>query len=274
LTGYFSNFAWVNRSKTIGPTGPTKKSFDFADLILEFTGKTGIAIAEEQALLLSRHVEIMLEWNSRLNLTRITAPEDIIVKHLLDSILPSRFLPLSGHALDVGTGAGFPGIPLKIVYPGLSMVLLDSNRKKVSFLTAVATTLGLKGVQAQHGRWQDFYRDAEHANQFELITMRALRLEPEHITSLASRVLAPGGVLAHWTTAGGGESEEHAARNGNFLDERRDSGADGAYSPCMEYGGDFSYLLPGIDQPRAVRLWRKTKSFNFLAPFDSSGLAV
>ena len=103
---------------------------EFAGLILKFSGSAGIHLTEKQALLLSRHIRIMLEWNSRLNLTRITEPEEIIIKHLLDSILPAKFLPSSGYALDVGTGAGFPGIPLKIVYPDLHMLLLDSNRKK------------------------------------------------------------------------------------------------------------------------------------------------
>ena len=119
---------------------------EFTDLILKFTGKAGIALTERQAQLLSLHIQLMLEWNPRLNLTRITGREEIIVKHLLDSILPAKFLPSSGHALDVGTGAGFPGIPLKIVYPDLQMVLLDSSRKKVSFLAAVAAALGLKGI--------------------------------------------------------------------------------------------------------------------------------
>ena len=173
-----------------------------------------------------------------------------MVKHLLDSILPAKFLPSSGYALDVGTGAGFPGIPLKIVYPGLQMVLLDSSRKKVSFLTAVAAALGLKGIRVLHGRWQDFLKVEEHANKFELITMRALRLEPEHITCLASMVLVPGGVLAWW---GVGDEERLAGRQtgcgGSETDKRN-------YHD-MEFQDDLKYLLPGIKQQRAVWLWRK-----------------
>ena len=149
---------------------------EFTDLILKSTRKAGISLTERQADLFSLHIQLLLQWNTRLNLTRITGREEIIVKHLLDSILPARFLPSSGCALDVGTGAGFPGIPLKIVYPDLQMVLLDSSRKKVNFLTAVAATLGLKGIRVLHGRWQDFSKVEEHANRFELITMRALKL--------------------------------------------------------------------------------------------------
>jgi 16S rRNA (guanine527-N7)-methyltransferase len=224
---------------------------EFTDLILRFTGKEGIALTQSGAQLLSRHIQLMIEWNLRLNLTRITGREEIIVKHLLDCILPAKFLPSSGYALDVGTGAGFPGIPLKIVYPDLQMVLLDSNRKKVSFLAAVAATLGLKGIRVLHGRWQDFSKVEEHANKFELITMRALRLEPEHISGLAATVLVAGGVLAWW---GVGDAERLA----------------GGWAGCggsetgkknyrdMEFEHDLEYLLPGIEQRRAIWLWRKT----------------
>jgi 16S rRNA (guanine527-N7)-methyltransferase len=224
---------------------------EFTDLILKFACEAGIVLTERQARLLSRHIQLMLEWNLRLNLTRITRREEIIVKHLLDCILPAKFLPSSGYALDVGTGAGFPGIPLKIVYPDLQVVLLDSSRKKVSFLAAVAAALGLKGIRVLHGRWQDLSKIEEHANKFALITMRALRLEPEHIRSLASTVLGPGGVLAWWGAgdqerltdgwAGCGGSENVKT---NYCD--------------MEFVDDLKYLLPGIKQLRAVWLWRKT----------------
>ena len=224
---------------------------EFTNLILQFASKSGIALTERRAQLLSRHIQLMIEWNLRFNLTRITDREEIIVKHLLDSILPAKFLPSSGCALDVGTGAGFPGIPLKIVYPDLQMVLLDSSRKKVSFLTAVAATLGLKGIRVLHGRWQDFSKVEGHANTFELITMRALRLEPEHITCLASMVLVPGGVLAWW---GVGDAERLAGGwagcEGSETDKRN-------YSD-MKFQDDLKYLLPGIKQRRAVWLWRKT----------------
>lgn len=223
------------------------KSNEFTDLILRFAGGAGVALTEQQAKLLGRHIEMMLQWNSRLNLTRITDPEEAVVKHLLDSILPAKFLPSSGNALDVGTGAGFPGIALKIFRPGLQMVLLDSSRKKISFLTAVSVALGLKEIEALHGRWEDFIKFEKNAGRFELITMRALRLEEEHITRLGSQALVPGGVLAWW--GAGGEER---------LEEGRDPRTWKSIYQDMQFKGVFDYLLPGIKRKRAIWLWRKS----------------
>jgi 16S rRNA (guanine527-N7)-methyltransferase len=219
---------------------------EFSDSILKFTGKAGISLTEGQAKLLDMHIRLLLQWNTRINLTRITGREEIMVKHLLDSILPAKFLPLSGNALDVGTGAGFPGIPLKIVSPDLRMILLDSSRKKISFLAAVTAALGLEGIRAMHGRWQDLLQAKQNLDKFQLIMMRAVRLEPEHITCLASKALAPGGFFAWWGNSGEVEGKGFDAEpvDGNYGD--------------IEFMDAFSYLLPGIKRERVVWIWRKT----------------
>ncbi len=221
----------------------TQLDNELTDLLLKLSSRAGIALTERQAHLMCQHIELMLQWNTRLNLTRITEREEIIVKHLLDSILPAGSLPSSGHALDVGTGAGFPGIPLKIVCPGLEMVLLDASRKKVSFLAATTAALELKGIRALHGRWEEFSAAEENINKFQLITMRAIRLDPEHLSALASRILAPNGVFAWW---GGPESERESEK----IIER-------SY-PGMQFRERFGYLLPGIKNQRLVWVWRKT----------------
>jgi 16S rRNA (guanine527-N7)-methyltransferase len=215
----------------------------FSTLILNHAREALIPLTEAQARLLSTHVRIMLEWNSRINLTRITLPEEIIVKHLLDSIAPARHLPQSGHALDVGAGAGFPGIPLKIVYPGLRMLLLESSRKKAGFLAAAAASLQLDGLTVLHDSWQDFRQRRENADKFSLIVMRAIKPEPAHLSRLASSVLAPGGFFARWDVL------DPDVPPGD-LNVRK--------AKDIEFHGDFEYSLPGVDRRRAVRLWRKT----------------
>lgn len=218
---------------------------DFIDLLLSVAATANIALDQTQAVLLSRHVEIMLEWNSRMNLTRITTPEEVIVKHLLDSIAPARCLPASGRALDVGAGAGFPGIPLKIVRPDLDMLLLESTRKKVTFLNAAAAALQLPGLSALHESWQDFRKRKENVGTFQLIVMRAIKPEPEHISRLASTLLAPGGFFARWEALDAESPKKalHKTKKHHRLD--------------VEFYGEFAYSLPGLDRPRVVRLWQK-----------------
>lgn len=215
---------------------------EFRDLILRYAEKACIGLTQTQAGLLSLHVRIMLEWNSRLNLTRITEPEQVIVKHLLDSIAPAKYLPSRGHALDVGAGAGFPSIPLKIVHPGLNMVLLESSRKKAEFLSQAAASLALPEMTVLHGSWQDLRHSKQYAGKFSLIVMRALKAEPEHLSRLAPSLLAPGGFFARWEVLDpdGGLAPKHPKGRSS-----------------MEFQGDYEYVLPGLEHRRAVRLWKK-----------------
>lgn len=216
---------------------------DFISLILQYTAKAGIPFTPQQARLCVLHMQMMLEWNTRFNLTRITDPEEIVIKHLLDSIAPAASLPSSGPALDIGTGAGFPGIPLKIFHQDLDMCLLDARRKKVGFLEAVIANLGLQGHRAVHGRWEEFARAPENRSLFRLITMRAVKLEPKYL-SLAVPTLARGGVFAWWS----GPESESAAEDmiRKTLPAR------------LEFAGKIPYSLPGIERPRSVCTWKKT----------------
>jgi 16S rRNA (guanine527-N7)-methyltransferase len=217
----------------------------FTARLLEATGKMGISFSNDQAQLCAIHVRLMLEWNARTNLTRITSEHDILVKHILDSLIPAQWLPSSGILLDVGTGPGFPGIPLKILYPGLDLVLLEAVRKKASFLTILLQRLGLKSARALHGRWEDMGR-IEHpmaSKFFNLIVMRAVRLEKEHVNDFAPRMLDSGGILAWW--AGPAAFDEISRYRA--LSERRDFSFH-----CMH-----SYELPGGSGPRHLLIWKK-----------------
>ena len=117
------------------------------------------ALSAEQCAQFARYYELLVDWNSRINLTAITEPQAVVEKHFLDSLLLLDDVTFGdGDTLiDVGTGAGFPGIPLAIVCPNLKVTLLDSLRKRVTFLETVAAELGLSNVTAAHerARWRD-----------------------------------------------------------------------------------------------------------------------
>ncbi|NSW86888.1 MAG: 16S rRNA (guanine(527)-N(7))-methyltransferase RsmG [Syntrophobacteraceae bacterium] len=221
------------------------KKDEFADTLIEYLGREGIPFSSKQAALCREHVLLMLEWNRRTNLTRITDLREILVKHLLDSLLPSLRLPCTGPALDVGTGPGFPGVPLKILHDGLDMVLLESNRKKVSFLKVLLSRLNIERIHVIEGRWEDLDRlpGPVGTSGYGLITMRAVRLEPEHLSRLALRSLKPGGIFAWWAGPSAGSEYEGA----ETVD--REGG--------LAFRGAPSYVLPVLKQLRRVFIWEK-----------------
>lgn len=139
-------------------------------------GELGIDLTEGQLACFQRYYELLIEWNGFMNLTSITEYEEVLKKHFLDSLSIMRALDLSGirRILDVGTGAGFPGLPLKIAFSEISVTLLDSLGKRVKFLNHVITELDLKDIQAIHGRAEDFARDESYREQFDLTVSRAV----------------------------------------------------------------------------------------------------
>ena len=150
-------------------------SYDFSKFssILE---QWQIPFSEKQREQLTVYYEMLVEKNKVMNLTAITEFEDVLEKHFLDSIAVARYVDLTGELslMDLGTGAGFPGIPLKIMFPNLNITLADSLNKRIVFLNEVIDTLELEGVTTVHGRAEDLAADANHREQYDYCVSRAV----------------------------------------------------------------------------------------------------
>lgn len=134
----------------------------------------GVDLTAEQVELFMEYLKLLQEWNQKFNLTAITDPEEIIAKHFLDSILLGSYVPEKAKLADIGTGAGFPGIPLKIIHSGLQVTLIDSLGKRVNFVREVVSRLNLTGVQTIHGRAEDLGRMPAFREGFEVVAARAV----------------------------------------------------------------------------------------------------
>lgn len=157
----------------------------------------GFALSPHQLAQLDQYGEMLVDWNTRMNLTGITQPEEVEIKHFLDSLLllDSVELPEKASFIDVGCGAGFPSLPCKIYRPDLKLTLLDSLNKRIGFLQAVGEALSLNQIEYIHGRAEEVGRQKNHREKYDLATARAVA----HLRELSEYCLPfvkQGGVFA------------------------------------------------------------------------------
>ena len=169
-------------------------SQEWTAMLSEGAARMGLTVRPAQAAQFATHARLLLEWNRKINLTAITDPTQVAVKHYLDAIAPLDHIPPGGRLLDIGTGGGFPGIPLKVMRPDQPMTLIDGVRKKVNFVKHVIRALRLNRIEALHTRAEDLKNDGQHSTGFEVIVCRALA-DPDAAIQLALPLLAEKGCL-------------------------------------------------------------------------------
>ena len=205
----------------------------------------GIRLSSEQWNQFEQYYQLLVEWNRKMNLTAITEREQVYVKHFYDSLSLSFFVPMDRirTVADIGSGSGFPGIPLKIVFPHLKLTIIDSLNKRIVFLQHLVEQLRLQDVECVHSRAEDAARNLSWRDRFDLVTARAVaRLNV--LNELCLPFAKPGGLFAAMKGSQGLEELGQAENSLKLLKG--------------ETAGAHHFRLPFEDADRIIILIRKT----------------
>ncbi|MFS9138181.1 16S rRNA (guanine(527)-N(7))-methyltransferase RsmG [Streptococcus parasanguinis] len=206
----------------------------------------GFPLTDRQKEQYERYFELLVEWNEKINLTAITEKDEVYLKHFYDSIAPILQGLIENQPirlLDIGAGAGFPSLPMKILFPELDVTIIDSLNKRINFLHLLAEELGLSGVHFYHGRAEDFAQDKAFRAQFDLVTARAVA-RMQVLSELTIPYLKVGGRLLALKASNAPEELEEAKNALNLL-----------FSKVED---NLQYELPNGD-PRYITVVEKKK---------------
>src|SRR5690349_14117496 len=189
-----------------------------ADVLVRGAASFGLDVSGDALARLARFVDLLLVWNARFRLTGDRDPDLIVRKHVLDSPAFAAYAAEGGPVVDVGSGAGFPGVPTACIHPALEIVLIESRRRPASFLAEVVRTVPLPAVRVANARAEDAASDPDIAGRATVVTARAVRLDV--LLKLAQPLLAPGGRVVAMQTPATSSGAIHVAGRSRFRLER------------------------------------------------------
>lgn len=218
----------------------------FAEILKKAAEEYGISLSETQLQQFDRYQELLVEWNQKMNLTALTEPKDVAIKHMIDSVsvYDEKWFSEGMSVIDVGTGAGFPGLPLKILCPSLKVTLLDSLNKRVKFLETVVSDLGLSDIVCVHARAEEAARQKQYREKFDAVVSRAVARLPI-LAEYDLPFVRVGGFFAAMKGAKYEEEAEEAKKAVKLL---------GGGEPVLR-----EIKLPGLEDKRGIIYIRKEK---------------
>ncbi len=228
---------------------------DAASLFASLAENAGLSLSDRQKQQFQIYDRMLAEWGGKMNLTAIRTPRGVAEKHFLDSALLLRYYdpPRGAAVIDIGTGAGFPGVPLKILRPDLKLTLLDSLQKRLVFLSALLKTLGIH-AEIVHARAEEAARQKKYRLNYDFVTARAVAAMPV-LCEYCLPFLARGGVFA--------------AMKGPNAEKEMQAAMDAVKILGCSYLREVSYFLPSGDG-RSLFLIRRTDSLSSLYPRHGS----
>lgn len=214
-------------------------------MLKDLSRKLNIDLTNEQVEQFEGYQNLLLEWNEKINLTAITEENDIIIKHFIDSMTVSKYFKGNDKVIDVGTGAGFPGVPLKIVDKTLKITLLDSLNKRINYLNDVIEKLRFDNVETIHGRAEELSRNSKYREQYDVATARAVA----NLKTLSEYCLPFVKVGGYFVCMKGSDIEEELSN---------------AKSHIEVLGGKIeeieNFVLPDTDMKRNIIVIKKIKN--------------
>src|SRR6266404_1424088 len=227
-------------------------------VFIEGLRQLGLQVTERQLDQFLRYQQELLDWNTRINLTAITDPEEVLLRHFLDSLsLLLVYDRAETCLLDIGTGAGFPGLPLKIVRPQWQVVLLEATGKKVAFLQHIIEALQLKDVVALHGRAEELAHKAGYRASFDVVTARAVASLPTLLEYAAPFCRVGGQIIL--------------PKKGDLVEELA-QGKRAARQVGAALKDDVPVTLPGLEDGRRLLVWEQVRKCP--AQFPRSGTVM